>query len=109
MNPNTGGDLGVERRFEIAEQANYHDPEHPSHVVYPLLSDERDHRESRVQINSRHDGVPLCRVFSNVARYQARETLKSEKFPDHARIPCFANQLRASRIDSSSGRDLYPN
>ena len=36
VNPNTGGDLGVERRFEIAEQAIYHDPEHPSHVVLPI-------------------------------------------------------------------------
>ena len=37
VNPNTGGDLGVERRFEIAEQAIYHDPEHPSHVVLPII------------------------------------------------------------------------
>ena len=37
VNPNTGGDLGVERRFEIAEQAVYHDPEHPSHVVLPII------------------------------------------------------------------------
>ena len=37
VNPNTGGDLGVERRFEIAEQAIHHDPEHPSHVVLPII------------------------------------------------------------------------
>ena len=37
VNPNTGGDLGFERRFEIAEQAIYHEPEHPSHVVLPIL------------------------------------------------------------------------
>ena len=37
VNPNTGGDLGLERRFEIAEQAIYHDAEHPSHVVLPII------------------------------------------------------------------------
>ena len=36
-NPNTGGDLGVERRLEIAEQTLYHEPEHPSHVVLPII------------------------------------------------------------------------
>ena len=36
-NPNTGGDLGVERRLEIAEQTIYHEPEHPSHVVLPII------------------------------------------------------------------------
>ena len=37
VNPNTGGDLGVERRLEIAEQAIHHEPEHPSHVVLPII------------------------------------------------------------------------
>ncbi len=37
VNPNTEGDLGVERRFEIAEQTIYHEPEHPSHVVLPII------------------------------------------------------------------------
>ncbi len=37
VNPNTGGDLGLERRFEIAEQAIYHDSEHPSQVVLPII------------------------------------------------------------------------
>ncbi len=36
-NPNTGGDLGVERRLEIAEQTIHHEPEHPSHVVLPII------------------------------------------------------------------------
>ena len=36
-NPNTGGDLGVERRLEIAEQTIYHESEHPSHVVLPII------------------------------------------------------------------------
>ena len=36
-NPNTGGDLGTERRLEIAEQTIYHEPEHPSHVVLPII------------------------------------------------------------------------
>ena len=38
VNPNTGGDLGVERRFEIAEQVIYHDAEHPSQVVLPIIA-----------------------------------------------------------------------
>ena len=36
-NPNTGGDLGVERRLEIAEQTIYHESEHASHVVLPII------------------------------------------------------------------------
>ncbi len=37
-NPNTGGDLGVERRLEIADQTIYHEPEHASHVVLPIIN-----------------------------------------------------------------------
>ena len=37
VNPNTGGDLGVDRRLEIAEQTIYHEPRHPSHVVLPII------------------------------------------------------------------------
>ena len=37
VNPNTGGDLGVERRLEIAEQTIHHEPGHPSHVVLPII------------------------------------------------------------------------
>jgi putative CocE/NonD family hydrolase len=38
VNPNTGGELGLERRFEIAHQAIYHDSEHPSQVVLPVIA-----------------------------------------------------------------------
>jgi putative CocE/NonD family hydrolase len=37
VNPNTGGPLGTERRVEVAQQAVYHDAEHPSHVVLPII------------------------------------------------------------------------
>jgi putative CocE/NonD family hydrolase len=37
VNPNTGGPLGRERRTVIAENAIYHDPEHPSHVLLPVI------------------------------------------------------------------------
>lgn len=37
VNPNTGGPLGVERRFELAHQAIYHEPDHPSQVILPLI------------------------------------------------------------------------
>jgi putative CocE/NonD family hydrolase len=37
VNPNTGGDLGLERRFEIAEQTIYHDSEHPSQIILPII------------------------------------------------------------------------
>ena len=38
VNPNTGGPLGKERRFELADQAIYHDGERASHVVLPIIS-----------------------------------------------------------------------
>lgn len=37
VNPNTGGPLGVDRRFEVAHQAIYHDPTYPSHIVLPII------------------------------------------------------------------------
>jgi len=37
VNPNTGGDLGIERRFQLAEQAIYHDAQHPSRVILPVI------------------------------------------------------------------------
>ena len=36
VNPNTGGPLGLERRFEIAHQTVYHDAARPSHIVLPV-------------------------------------------------------------------------
>ena len=38
VNPNTGGPLGRDRRFVVAENAIYHDPDHPSHIVLPIIS-----------------------------------------------------------------------
>ena len=37
VNPNTGGPIGKERRRVVAQQAVYHDPEHPSHIALPLV------------------------------------------------------------------------
>lgn len=37
VNPNTGGRLGSERRVCTAHQAVYHDVDHPSHVVLPVV------------------------------------------------------------------------
>lgn len=37
VNPNTGGPLGRDRRFRLADQAVYHDPEQPSHIVLPVI------------------------------------------------------------------------
>jgi putative CocE/NonD family hydrolase len=37
VNPNTGGPLGLERRFELAHQAIYHDATHPSQIILPLI------------------------------------------------------------------------
>ena len=36
VNPNTGGPLGLERRYQIAHQTIWHSPAHPSHIVLPL-------------------------------------------------------------------------
>ena len=37
INPNTGGPLGRDRRVVLAENAVFHDPEHPSHIVLPII------------------------------------------------------------------------
>ncbi len=37
VNPNTGGALGIDRRFRLANQVVYHEHEHPSHIVLPLI------------------------------------------------------------------------
>jgi len=38
VNPNTGGPLGLERRCCLANNAIYHDPDHPSHIVLPIIA-----------------------------------------------------------------------
>lgn len=38
INPNTGGPLGRDRQFALADQAIYHDPDHPSHIELPIFS-----------------------------------------------------------------------
>lgn len=37
VNPNTGGPLGKERRIALAQQAVYHDAEHATHIVLPVI------------------------------------------------------------------------
>ncbi len=37
INPNTGGALGRDRRVALAENVIYHDPDHPSHIVLPVI------------------------------------------------------------------------
>jgi putative CocE/NonD family hydrolase len=37
INPNTGGPLGRDRRVVTAENAVYHDPERPSHIILPVI------------------------------------------------------------------------
>ena len=36
VNPNTGGPLGLEGRYQVAHQAIYHDADCPSHIVLPV-------------------------------------------------------------------------
>ncbi len=38
VNPNTGGSMGNDRRIEVAHQAIYHDADHPSHVILPVIA-----------------------------------------------------------------------
>ena len=38
VNPNTGGPLGRDRRVVVAENAIYHEPERPSHIVLPIIA-----------------------------------------------------------------------
>ena len=37
-NPNTGGELGIERTYENALQTIYHSSDHASHIILPLQS-----------------------------------------------------------------------
>ncbi len=37
INPNTGGPLGLERVFHTAVQTIFHDADHPSHVLLPVI------------------------------------------------------------------------
>ena len=37
MNPNTGEPLNDNRRWRIAENTIYLDPQHPSHIVLPII------------------------------------------------------------------------
>ncbi len=37
INPNTGGSLGRDRRIVLAENTIYHDPDHPSHILLPII------------------------------------------------------------------------
>ena len=41
VNPNTGEPLNDHRRKEVADNVVYHDAEHPSHIVLPLIPIER--------------------------------------------------------------------
>jgi uncharacterized protein len=38
VNPNTGEPLGQHRRWIVAENSVYHDAEHPSHIVLPIVT-----------------------------------------------------------------------
>jgi predicted acyl esterase len=37
VNPNTGEPIGKNARMAAADQLIYHDPEHPSHIVLPVV------------------------------------------------------------------------
>lgn len=37
VNPNTGEPLNANRRWKVAENAIYHDPDHPSHIRLPVI------------------------------------------------------------------------
>lgn len=39
VNPNTGGELGRDRRFRLAEQTVFHDADRPSHALLPEIPD----------------------------------------------------------------------
>jgi putative CocE/NonD family hydrolase len=37
VNPNTGEPLNRNRRWQVAENAVYHDPQHPSRITLPVI------------------------------------------------------------------------
>ena len=41
LNPNTGEPLNNNRRWAVADNAVYHDPAHPSHILLPVVPAER--------------------------------------------------------------------
>ena len=36
-NPNTGHDIGMDTELQVAEQTIYHDRDHPSHIILPVI------------------------------------------------------------------------
>jgi putative CocE/NonD family hydrolase len=42
VNPNTGEPLGMNRRMQNADNSVYHDSSHPSRVILPIVSSERE-------------------------------------------------------------------
>jgi putative CocE/NonD family hydrolase len=42
VNPNTGEPLNDNRRWRIAENSIYADPQHPSHIVLPIIPANRN-------------------------------------------------------------------
>lgn len=49
VNPNTGEPLGKHRMKKVAENTIYHDAEHPSHIMLPIVLDSQENsRKSRV-------------------------------------------------------------
>jgi len=36
-NPNTGNEQGMDAELQVAEQTIYHDQDHPSHIILPII------------------------------------------------------------------------
>ena len=36
-NPNTGHEQGMDAEWQVAEQTIYHDQDHPSHIILPII------------------------------------------------------------------------
>ena len=44
-NLNNGGELGIDPRIVVASQTVYHDAEHPSHVLLPVIPVSRGNQQ----------------------------------------------------------------
>lgn len=48
-NPNTGGDIATENRSQLAHQTIYHDKEHASHVILPVVPSDWDSKPTETE------------------------------------------------------------
>jgi hypothetical protein len=75
VNPNTGEPLGQQRRWAVAENSIYHDGEHPTHIVLPIIP-RRDRAETKQKNNC---SVALEELNGSLVPFRLGERLERPK------------------------------